>query len=38
MSEYGEFSGEGRNNFGGDIWYWWLVEFGIERIWVKLFM
>lgn len=38
MSEYGELGGEGKNNPGGDTWYWRLVEFGTWRTKANPFM
>ncbi|WP_061562431.1 HK97-gp10 family putative phage morphogenesis protein [Pseudomonas citronellolis] len=38
MSAYGEFGGKGKENPGGDTWYWRFVEFGTERTAAKPFM
>lgn len=38
MTAYGEFGGEGRNNPGGDTWYWRFVEFGTSEARAKPFM
>lgn len=38
MTKYGEFFGEGKQNPGGDTWYWRLVEFGTSRTAAKPFM
>lgn len=34
----GEFKGKGKDNPGGDTWYWRLVEFGTEKTGAKPFM
>lgn len=38
LDELGEIVGKGKNNPGGDTWYWRLVEFGTRKTQAKPFM
>ena len=38
MSKYGELKGGGKDNPGGDTWYWRLLEFGTSKMAAQPFM
>lgn len=38
LDELGEIAGAGKNNPGGDTWYWRFLEFGTSRFAAKAFM